>query len=224
MPNGDIQPCGGAAGVTHQWIFKDQGVQICFFPEADDVLKSISYNWGGSIALDDERLEKQDDGSYILTLTAQDIGTEKFIDVYAVFEKAKEVDYVFVGKYQFVSAYADYNEDISYEGSVFYENDVKEYYIGKIIENGSCIGKQMGVEFKLKNASDTFKAYRNGVEVQIQKGNNDVCTFVSEDDSMHEAAQWVIIADDGSGSFDLNHDGKVDIADVTKLVNKVLNR
>lgn len=224
MPNGDIQPCGGAVGVTHQWIFKDEGVQICFFPEADDVLKSISYNWGGSIALDDERLEKQDDGSYILTLTAQDIGTEKFIDVYAVFEKAKEVDYVFVGKYQFVSAYADYNEDISYEGSVFYENDVKEYYIGKIIENGSCIGHQMGVEFKLKNASDTFKAYRNGVEVQIQKGNNDVCTFVSEDDSMHEAAQWVIIADDGSGSFDLNHDGKVDIADVTKLVNKVLKR
>ena len=223
MPNGEIENEGGGYGVTHQWIYKDQGVQICFFPAADDVLRSISYNWGGTIALDDNRLQKQADGSYILTLTAQDIGTQESINVFAVFEKAKAVDYVFVGKYQFVSAYADYNNDITYDGSQFYQSGVEDSYIGKVLENGSCIGQEMGIEFQLKNASDTFKAYRNGVAVQIPKDNNGICSFVSEDDSMHEAAQWVIIADDGSGTYDVNGDGEINITDVTVLVNKILH-
>ena len=41
---------------------------------------------------------------------------------------------------------------------------------------------------------------------------------------LHEPAHWVIINESDLMKYDVNRDNKVDISDVTKLVNKVLNK
>ena len=39
-----------------------------------------------------------------------------------------------------------------------------------------------------------------------------------------EAAVWEITIDDGKTRYDVNRDGLITIADVTKLVNKILGK
>ncbi len=137
-----------------------------------------------------------------------------------------DVNYVFIGNYNFLTAYADYNEGYEYEGSKFYVENVEGYCIGKVVENGSCINEEMGIDFQMQNPNDTFRAFRNGVDVtsQFSKGVNSIWTFTSNDPTMHEPAQWIIVADSDLSRYDVNRDGSITIADVTKLVNKILGK
>ena len=136
------------------------------------------------------------------------------------------VNYMFIGNYNYVTAYADYNEGYEYEGSQFHAENVEGYCVGKVIENGSCINEEMGMDIQMQNANDTFRAFRNGVDMtsQFSKGDGNIWTFTSRDATMHEPAQWIIVADNDLSRYDTNRDGEITIADVTKLVNKVLNR
>ncbi|MBO4589691.1 MAG: hypothetical protein J5698_01800 [Bacteroidaceae bacterium] len=43
------------------------------------------------------------------------------------------------------------------------------------------------------------------------------------DINVYEGCSWVIIVDDGSGKYDVNGDGHIDVSDVTALVNKILH-
>ena len=91
------------------------------------------------------------------------------------------------------------------------------------------IGCDASVQFRLANESETFVAYRNGVDVTNSFIKQTTSTFTyylfhSLDDSMHKPAQWVIVTESELARFDMNNDGKVDISDVTKLVNEILGQ
>ena len=85
--------------------------------------------------------------------------------------------------------------------------------------------------------SESFTALRNGVDVTdkftkevvsdnlwrytFNFDNSDVAAALGVD--LRDPAVWQITIGD-TGRYDLNNDNKVDISDVTKLVNKVLNK
>lgn len=89
---------------------------------------------------------------------------------------------------------------------------------------------------------ETFKAVRNGEDVttkfssRVLENNNTRIIVYELDDSeieggdtqaafgfqLRDPAVWEITIDDGKGRYDLNNDGKVNIADVTTVVNEVL--
>ena len=137
------------------------------------------------------------------------------------------VKYMFIGDYDKVYASADYNNDVDYEGFEFTQQNVEGYYAGKVVENGTALGKQGAVEFWLP-AGKTFRAFYDGTDMTNQFTdyyNNGHWLFVSEDDWMHQPGHhWTIIAESDLMKYDTNRDGQITIADVTKLVNKVLNK
>ena len=71
--------------------------------------------------------------------------------------------------------------------------------------NDSCFGVEMTFE-KMGSSSDTL------------------WYLISDEDWMHEPAQWVIITDSELSRYDVNRDKQISIADVTKLVNKILGK
>ena len=137
------------------------------------------------------------------------------------------VEYMFIGDYDKVYASADYNNDVDYEGFEFTQQNVEGYYAGKVVENGTALGKQGAVEFWLP-AGKTFRAFYDGTDMTNQFTdyyNNGHWLFVSEDDWMHQPGHhWTIIAESDLMKYDTNRDGQITIADVTKLVNKILGK
>ena len=137
------------------------------------------------------------------------------------------VEYMFIGDYDKVYASADYNNDVDYEGFEFTQQNVEGYYAGKVVENGTALGKQGAVEFWLP-AGKTFRAFYDGTDMTNQFTdyyNNGHWLFVSEDDWMHQPGHhWTIIAESDLMKYDTNRDGSITIADVTKLVNKILGK
>ena len=137
------------------------------------------------------------------------------------------VEYMFIGDYDKVYASADYNNDVDYEGFEFTQQNVEGYYAGKVVENGTALGKQGAVEFWLP-AGKTFRAFYDGTDMTNQftdNYNNGHWLFVSEDDWMHQPGHhWTIIAESDLMKYDTNRDGSITIADVTKLVNKILGK
>lgn len=137
------------------------------------------------------------------------------------------VEYMFIGDYDKVYASADYNNDVDYEGFEFTQQNVEGYYAGKVVENGTALGKQGAVEFWLP-AGKTFRAFYDGTDMTNQFTdyyNNGHWLFVSEDDWMHQPGHhWTIIAESDLMKYDVNRDGQITIADVTKLVNRILGK
>ena len=83
---------------------------------------------------------------------------------------------------------------------------------------------------------ETFKAFRNGVEVQFNYDQEEGYRLYNISDyglagntqaafgfQLRDPATWVIIVDDGSGKYDVNGDGLINVSDVTSLVNKILH-
>ena len=137
------------------------------------------------------------------------------------------VKYMFIGDYDKVYASADYNNDVDYEGFEFTQQNVEGYYAGKVVENGTAMGKEGAVEFWLP-AGKTFRAFYDGTDMTNQFTdyyNNGHWLFVSEDDWMHQPGHhWTIIAESDLMKYDTNRDGQITIADVTKLVNRILGK
>ena len=86
--------------------------------------------------------------------------------------------------------------------------------------------------------NETFKAFRNGVEVPEDMFTKEIVSenlrryTLDFDDAeiaaalgvdLRDPATWVIIVDDGSGKYDVNGDGEINVSDVTALVNKILH-
>ncbi|MBR5963381.1 MAG: hypothetical protein IK000_04445 [Bacteroidaceae bacterium] len=82
---------------------------------------------------------------------------------------------------------------------------------------------------------ETMHAFRNGVEVPISKFTKNGLNYKLSDYNyagetqqafgfvLRDPATWVIIVDDGSGKYDVNGDGEINVSDVTALVNKILH-
>lgn len=138
------------------------------------------------------------------------------------------IDYTFIGDFNKVSVYADYNGDNdSYEGNELEAENIEGLFSGKIIEKPENIGIEAAIYIRMPNPDDTFRAFRNGVEMEFNKddsGSNILWYLISDEDWMHEPAQWVIITDSELSRYDVNRDKQISIADVTKLVNKILGK
>ena len=101
-------------------------------------------------------------------------------------------------------------------------------YIYIDVEDGSELTVlRNGVDVKNKFAIDT-----NGAAQGFTRYILDESAYDDFDDGetsrlgfrFRDPAVWEITIDDGTSRYDLNNDTKVDISDVTKLVNKVLKR
>ena len=136
------------------------------------------------------------------------------------------VEYMFIGDFDRVYASADYNGDVTYDGFEFMQENVVGYHIGKVIENGFAIGKEAAVEIWLPSAKNTFRAYRNGFNMtnQFVDNGDGKWLFSSPDGYLHEPAVWTIINEDDLMKYDVNRDNSINISDVTKLVNKILEK
>lgn len=138
------------------------------------------------------------------------------------------IDYTFIGNFESVNVYADYNGDNdNYEGNKLTAEDIEGVFSGKIIEKPENKGIEAGIDIIMSNPDDTFRAFRNGVEMTFDKSVSSSGTLwylVSDEDWMHEPAQWVIITDSELSRYDVNRDKQISIADVTKLVNKILGK
>ncbi|MBO7466740.1 MAG: hypothetical protein J6T94_03530 [Bacteroidaceae bacterium] len=75
-------------------------------------------------------------------------------------------------------------------------------YTYKVFFNGQEV-----TGFTLDEASDTYKSY----------------DIILEDASYLQDGQWVILFYDDADRYDVNHDGEVNVSDVTALVNKILH-
>ena len=103
----------------------------------------------------------------------------------------------------------DYNPD--------YDNNYADFTIGTL-PNESFTALRNGVDVTdkfTKELRDNMWVYRFDFD------NADVAAALGVD--LRDPAVWQITIGD-TGRYDLNNDNKVDISDVTKLVNKVLNR
>ena len=237
LADNSVEALGGGGSDCLRTLNDGEGVQIGFTPSVSgkELTKLIVSNSNVDLT-NDSRLVKEADGNYTFTLTSEELialaGKKKEINVFAEFEGAVEktgVDYMFIGDFAYIHAAVDGNGDVTYEGSDIEEENVVGYYIGKVIENGSGIGQQGCVEFKLPNATDTFRAYRDGVDMTHLFGKNDydgMILFYADglDDWMHEPSQWVIINESELVKYDVNRDHEINISDVTKLVNKIIGK
>ena len=237
LADNSMEVLGGGESESGRTLNDGEGVQICFTPNVPG--KELTKLKISNTELDltnDSRVAKEADGSYSFTLTSEELialaGKQKEINVFAEFEGAvvkTGVDYMFIGDFAYIHAAVDGNGDLTYEGSDIEEENVVGYYIGKVVENGSGIGQQGCVEFKLPNATDTFRAYRNGVDMTHLFGKNDLDSMIyfyadGLDDWMHEPSQWIIINESELVKYDVNRDNNINISDVTKLVNKILEK
>ena len=85
------------------------------------------------------------------------------------------------------------------------------------IEGTQCSVKSPGV--------GTFvKVLRNGVDVTADMTPDGDYLMMNVDAADLTSTTWVITTEELINRFDTNNDGKVDISDVTKLVNEVLTR
>ena len=145
-----------------------------------------------------------------------------------VFIEPATIDYTFIGDFKSVGVYADYNGDNdSYEGNALEAKNIEGLFSGKIIEKPENKGIEAGIYIRMPNPDDTFRGYRNGVEMTFEKmgsGSDTLWYLISDEDWMHEPAQWVIITDSELSRYDVDRDQQISIADVTKLVNKILGK
>ena len=140
------------------------------------------------------------------------------------------IEFTFAGNFKTIYCTTDIGGEIDepYEGYELEANNVEGVYKGQLIENAIYSGLNASIQFRLNDEKESFRVFRNGVEMtgQFVKYNNITGMYhlQSNADFMHEPAQWLIVTESELARFDMNNDGKVDISDVTKLVNKVLNK
>ncbi len=229
LVDGEQPTFAGRENAIHRWINVGETCEVRFVPQHNENLTRFDIGWNSIDIENESRLVKNDDGSYSFTITYDEIN-EKTFDILAVFSGGTNddnaVEYLFIGDFNQVYASADLNDEVQYNGYEFFKQDVSEFYINKVVENEMAANQSATLEFELPNANATGRVFRNGVDLTDQFVNNDGNYYPKEElrSLLHEPAHWVIINESDLMKYDVNRDNKVDISDVTKLVNKVLNR
>ena len=229
LVDGEQPTFAGRENAIHRWINVGETCEVRFVPQHNENLTRFDIGWNSIDIENESRLVKNDDGSYSFTITYDEIN-EKTFDILAVFSGGTNddnaVEYLFIGDFNQVYASADLNDEVQYNGYEFFKQDVSEFYIDKVVENEMAANQSATLEFELPNANATGRVFRNGVDLTDQFVNNNGNYYPKEElrSLLHEPAHWVVINESDLMKYDVNRDNKVDISDVTKLVNKVLNR
>ena len=204
----------------HAMIYEGETYIVKFVPRHGEELKSFEIGWSPIDIENESRLVKNEDGSYSFTATYDDIPfAEDAIDLVGVFERS------------------------SAAGRVFFVTTTGTDYVDVTRSNGDRVSfnnrvamkkfdlSESEYDFEVKpftNFDKVEKVLLNGVDV-----TNDSRYFV-ETGSTTPAGSYVKY-DFGSvkgnsiiqivyknSQYDTNVDGRVDISDVTKVVNKIL--
>lgn len=229
MVDGEQQSVSGQANAMHKWVNEGETYVVRFTPQHGEELTRFDIGWDPIDIGQDSRLVRNDDGSYSFTLYYGDMN-EKTFNIMAVFSGGTNdenaVEYMFIGDYVQVYASADLNDDVQYDGYEFVKQNVSGFYINKIVENGMAANQSATVEFQLPDANATGRVFRNGVDVTDQFTHYGDYYYPKEEfrSVMHEPAHWVIINESELMKYDVNRDNSINISDVTKLVNKILEK
>lgn len=202
------------------WILLKDGESFKVYRNGDevtDLFQKGAYNTTG----------KYTHYSINLGNTMRDAATWNFVI------EPPTIDYTFIGDFNKVYATVDYGGEIDepLDGWETAESEitVEGYYKGTIIENPMYKDADAAVLFNTVN-DESFRVFRNGEEVTDQfapvmsSGGRVAWIMHNKGALMHEPAQWVIITDSELSRYDVNRDKQISIADVTKLVNKILGK
>ena len=212
----------------HQWVNEGETYIVKFTPMHEEELTRFDIGWNAIDIENESRLVRNDDGSYSFTITYDEMNEERF-DIMAVFSGGTNdenaVEYMFIGDFVRVDVSADYNGNVPYDGYMFTKDNVEGFYIDRVIENGTAVNQEASIEFQLPNENATCRVFRNGVDMttSFSKGVEGWYNLIGDDAWMHEPAQWVIINESDLMKYDVNRDEKIDVIDVTTLVNKILH-
>ena len=218
-----ISPDGSAIAKEnsqHAMIYEGETYIVKFVPMHGEELKGFEIDWGQIDIENESRLVKNENGSYSFTVTYDDIPiAEDAIDLVGVFERSSAAGRVF-----FVTTTGtDYVDVTRSNGDrVSFNNRVA-------MKKFDLLENEYTFEVKpFTNFDEVEKVLLNGVDV-----TNDSRYFV-ETGSTTPAGSYVKY-DFGSvkgnsiiqivyknSQYDTNVDGRVDISDVTKVVNKIL--
>ena len=220
-----VRPDGSAIArenSQHTRINEGETYVVKFIPMHGEELKSFEVGWSPIDIENESRLVKNDDGSYSFTIAYDDIPTdENGIDLVAVFERS------------------------SAAGRTFYITTTGTDYVDVTRSNGNRIsfnGRGAMRKFDLSESEGFFevKPFTNFDEVEkVLLNGQDVTNdtrYFRETGSTTPAGSYVSY-DFGSvkgntiiqivyknSQYDTNVDGRVDITDVTKVVNKILEQ
>lgn len=218
-----ISPDGHATSKDnsqHSRIYEGETYVVTFIPKHGEELKSFEIGWSPIDIENESRLVKNDDGSYSFTVTYDEIpDIENTIDLVAVFERS------------------------STAGRVFFVTTTGTDYVDVTRSNGDCVSFNNRVAMKmfdLSESENTFevkpftnldkveKVLLNGEDVTndsryfVETGSTTPGgSYVSYDFGSVKGNSIIQIVYKNS-QYDTNVDGRVDISDVTKVVNKIL--
>lgn len=202
----------------HARIYEGETYVVTFHPKHGEELKSFEIGWSPIDIENESRLVKNDDGSYSFTVTYDEIPGDA-IDLVGVFERS------------------------STAGRVFFVTTTGTDYVDVTRSNGDRVSFNNRVamkKFDLSESENTFevkpftnfdeveKVLLNGVDVTndsryfVETGStNPAGSYVKYDFGSVKGNSIIQIVYKNS-QYDTNVDGRVDISDVTKVVNKIL--
>lgn len=210
------------ANSQHARIYEGETYVVTFIPKHGEELKSFEIGWSPIDIENESRLVKNDDGSYSFTVTYDDVpNIENVIDLVAVFERS------------------------STAGRVFFVTTTGTDYVDVTRSNGDRVSFNNRVAMKmfdLSESENTFevKPFTNLDKVEKVLLNGEDVTndsrYFRETGSTTPGGSYVSY-DFGSvkgnsiiqivyknSQYDTNVDGRVDISDVTTVVNKILEQ
>ena len=218
-----ISPDGSAIAKEnsqHAMIYEGETYTVKFVPMHGEELKGFEIDWGLIDIENESRLVKNENGSYSFTVTYDDIPiAEDAIDLVGVFERS------------------------SAAGRVFFVTTTGTEYVDVTRSNGDCVSFNNRVAMKKFDLSESEYAFEvkpftnfdevekvllNGVDVTndsryfVETGStNPGGSYVKYDFGSVKGNSIIQIVYKNS-QYDTNVDGRVDISDVTKVVNKIL--
>lgn len=204
----------------HARIYEGETYVVTFHPKHGEELKSFEIGWSQIDIENESRLVKNDDGSYSFTVTYDDVpDIENVIDLVAVFERsstAGRVFFVATTGTDYVDVTRSNGDRVSFNNRVAMKMfDLSESENTFEVKPFTNLDK---VEKVLLNGEDVTNDSRYFVETGSTTPGG---SYVSYDFGSVKGNSIIQIVYKNS-QYDTNVDGRVDISDVTKVVNKIL--
>ena len=206
----------------HAMIYEGETYIVKFVPRHGEELKSFEIGWSPIDIENESRLVKNEDGSYSFTATYDDIPfAEDAIDLVGVFERssaAGRVFFVTTTGTDYVDVTRSNGDRVSFNNRVAMKKfDLSESEYDFEVKPFTNFDK---VEKVLLNGVDVTNDSRYFVETGSTTPGG---SYVKYDFGSVKGNSIIQIVYKNS-QYDTNVDGRVDISDVTKVVNKILEQ
>ena len=219
MVDGEQQSVSGQANAMHKWVNEGETYVVRFTPQHGEELTRFDIGWNAIDIENDSRLVRNDDGSYSFTISYDEMN-EKNFDIMAVFGGATTT-----GRTMLVSSAGS-----KWVKAKVTHSDGTVTNVGNPIANGvvSCtVGDGDTFEVFASTSTDNplVAVKLNGVDVT---NNTD---YLKQKDDLWWNYNFSSVSSDAvielvyaNSIYDVNRDNNINISDVTKLVNKILEK